>query len=99
MGALPKEAVEDAKGDRDLMTGLGGFGGETGGVPWFERMVEGSSLGRVRRTGLRRDGNGGTVEWEIVEWSGTGAGMDREESPLKRKIGEVEGDAGTKIGE
>jgi len=93
MGALPKEAVEDAEGDRDLMSGLGTDNTETNGVPWFERMVKGSSLGRVRRTGLRTEGNGKTVEWEIVEWT------DREESPLKRKIGELERDVGTKIGE
>ena len=67
-------------------------GREVRGVPWFEEMVEGSTLGRIRR---RRGGetsqDGRTrVEWEVVEFDG---GEDDSSSGMtgimKRKIGDV----------
>lgn len=71
-------------------------GREVRGVPWFEEMVEGSTLGRIRR---RRGGetsqDGRTrVEWEVMEFDG---GEDGSSSGvtgiMKRKIGDVgEGD-------
>ncbi|KAL9632553.1 MAG: hypothetical protein Q9164_005254 [Protoblastenia rupestris] len=67
---------------------------EVKGNPWFEEMIEGSDLGRIkRRRGGQTSSNGNTtVEWEIVEIGGeddggTGIGT------AKRKLGEVgEGD-------
>jgi hypothetical protein len=52
-------------------------GGETAeadeGVPWFESMVSGSRLGKMRRSlGARRSGRW-SVEWEVVEWGGDDA--------------------------
>ncbi len=61
------------------------------GVPWFESMVEGSRLGKMRKSwGQRSSGNGRyKVEWEIVEWTeGDGEVVDTM-STGKRKIGEV----------
>lgn len=92
MGALPKEAVDEAESDRKLAsTGLTA----SDGLPWFEKLVEGSTLGRIRRTGLRREEGSRVVEWEIVEW------IEPHETtaPGKRKIGEVEDDCSTKIGQ
>lgn len=67
------------------------------GLSWFNDMVEGSRLGKTRRTGEKREGPGWRVEWEIVEWvegddepsadtpsSGNGG------AGAKRKIGDVE---------
>lgn len=41
------------------------------GVPWFDGMVEGTRLGRMRRThGIQRSDDGTVkVEWEIIEES------------------------------
>ncbi|KAH6888573.1 hypothetical protein B0T10DRAFT_56379 [Thelonectria olida] len=45
------------------------------GVPWFDSMVEGTRLGRMRRSqGIQQSQDGRVkVEWEIVEYSGDGA--------------------------
>jgi hypothetical protein len=53
--------------------------GRTGGIPWFEEMVEGSQLGRMMRA--RRgmgvsDDQSTSIQWEFSEWhdDGTGTG-------------------------
>ncbi|KAK0389302.1 hypothetical protein NLU13_2877 [Sarocladium strictum] len=70
------------------------------GVPWFDSMVEGTRLGRMRRThGIQRSSDGGdvTIEWEIVEYTGDGADRDDDinmsggpgggpSTPSKRKL-------------
>ncbi|KAK4106701.1 hypothetical protein N658DRAFT_27644 [Parathielavia hyrcaniae] len=64
--------------------------GRVGALPWFDSLVEGSRLGRLRRArgrGMNRSGIV-RVEWEIVEWSDEEAGA---ESPRKRKLNKVEG--------
>ncbi|EKV09254.1 Glutathione-dependent formaldehyde-activating enzyme/centromere protein V [Penicillium digitatum] len=53
--------------------------GRTGGIPWFEEMVEGSRLGRLMRAqrGMGRSVEQSTsVQWEFSEWhdDGTGTG-------------------------
>ncbi len=65
---------------------------ELSGTPWFEEMIEGSELGKLkRRRGWRSSLDGKTqVEWEIVEY----AAEDEENASVgggKRKI-EVPGD-------
>ena len=70
-------------------------GREITGQPWFEEIIEGSELGRIRR---RRGGKSSSdgrsrVEWEIVEFEGE-AGEESMESGMgngKRKIGDVAG--------
>ncbi|KAL3447017.1 hypothetical protein BJX65DRAFT_277786 [Aspergillus insuetus] len=50
--------------------------GTTGGIPWFEEMIEGSELGRLMRTrrGVGVSGDqSATIEWEVSEWTDTGA--------------------------
>lgn len=69
------------------------------GVPWFDSMVEGTRLGRMRRThGIQRSPGGGdvTIEWEIVEFADDGADGDDDvnmsggtggpSTPSKRKM-------------
>ena len=66
---------------------------EVRGNPWFEEIIEGSELGRVKR---RRGGESSadgktTVEWEVVEFDseqGDGGGN----GPSKRKIGSLNDD-------
>ena len=58
------------------------------GVPWFEEMVEGSELGRIRRRRgghTSRDG-GTTYEWEVVEIGGDEADSTATNT-TKRKLG------------
>jgi len=95
MGALPKEAVAGAEEEKEMVSEMGQALKETNALPWFEKMVEGSSLGRIRRTGLRKEGNGRVVEWEIMEWT---EGGDDGSTLGKRKIDDVEGDGGVTIG-
>lgn len=70
------------------------------GVPWFDTMVEGTRLGRMRRTQSiqRAHGTGDiTIEWEIVEFAddggdddvsmaGSGALGGGSSTPSKRKL-------------
>ena len=62
-------------------------------VPWFETLVQGSRLGRMRRTrkggAQSRDGSV-TVEWEIVEWDDGGSGGSSVDGNGKRKLGDVD---------
>lgn len=57
--------------------------GTTGGIPWFEEMVEGSRLGRLMRAkrgkGVSED-NSTSFEWEVSEWHDDGTGLAHEES-------------------
>ena len=77
----------------DTQVAKTGHGRELKGTAWFEEMIEGSELGRMKR---RREGqtslDGRTkVEWEVVEFDGN----DGEEiaSGEKRKLDRVgEGD-------
>ncbi|KXG46368.1 Glutathione-dependent formaldehyde-activating enzyme/centromere protein V [Penicillium griseofulvum] len=57
--------------------------GRTGGIPWFEEMVEGSRLGRLMRS--RRgmgvsDDQSTSIQWEFSEWhdDGTNAFVQQE---------------------
>lgn len=64
------------------------FGREVRGSPWFEEMVEGSELGRIRR---RRGGqtsiDGRTkYEWEVVDIGGEEA-ENTTTGTAKRKLG------------
>jgi hypothetical protein len=69
------------------------------GVPWFDSMVEGTRLDRMRRThSIQRSTDGDvTIEWEIVEFAGDGADGDNDvnmsggaardvSTPSKRKL-------------
>jgi len=67
------------------------------GISWFNDLVDGSRLGKTRRTGETREGPGWRVEWEIVEWT-EGEDVSAPGTPstgqggagAKRKLGELE---------
>lgn len=69
MGVLPG-GTEGGGGDLRTGKGDGEGGGEVRGQAWFEDLIEGSELGRLRRGG----GGEGRVEWEVVEFSSDGIG-------------------------
>ena len=61
---------------------------EVRGNPWFEEMIEGSELGRIRRRRggqVSKDGSE-SVEWEVVEIGGEEE--DTGGTTGKRKLGE-----------
>ncbi|KAM5351393.1 hypothetical protein ACJ41O_004116 [Fusarium nematophilum] len=60
------------------------------GVPWFDGMVEGTRLGSMRRSqGVKRSQDGRVkVEWEIVEFSGSGDGNEVGESAAQAETTE-----------
>lgn len=58
--------------------------GRTGGIPWFEEMVEGSRLGRLMRAGRGMgisDDQTTTVQWEFSEWHDDGTGSFLQQDP------------------
>ncbi|KAH8663592.1 hypothetical protein BGZ60DRAFT_411688 [Tricladium varicosporioides] len=96
LGLLPQEALEDTEEDTEIIyngttharsTALSREAHE--GLPWFETMVEGSRLGKIKKSrGQQQSGNGRyRVEWEIVEW--TDEGENEAPGSMKRKLGEV----------
>ncbi|CAG8097077.1 unnamed protein product [Penicillium olsonii] len=58
--------------------------GRTGGIPWFEEMMEGSRLGRLMRS--RRgmgisDDQTTSIQWEFSEWHDDGTGGVVQQEP------------------
>lgn len=97
LGLLPKEALEDVESDKRKIEQVApdSGNGEKEGLPWFESLVEGSKLGKMKKSwGSRHSENGRfKIEWEIVEWT---EGDEDLATPSKRKFGEVaevEGDS------
>ena len=66
-------------------------GREARGIPWFEEMVEGSELGRIKqRRGGETSADGSTrIEWEVVEIGGDD-GESQATSMAKRKISKLD---------
>jgi len=94
LGLLPAEAVEDAENDKEKIDNVVASTGSSisksdanEGLPWFETLVEGSRLGKIRKSWGSNQNKNVRIEWEIMEWTDT----DGEENivPGKRKIGEV----------
>ncbi|KAF7544735.1 hypothetical protein G7Z17_g9716 [Cylindrodendrum hubeiense] len=100
MGLIPEDGNGNDKGDNRSPTSEEAADRSAAlrqsyGVPWFDGMVEGSKLGRLRRSqGAEQSQDGRVkVEWEVVEYSGDGnLGADAEDvnmEPmlhLKRKL-------------
>jgi len=88
LGLLPKEALDDAEADKQKIEKVGTDAAVNEGLPWFENLVEGSKLGKMKKSwGSRHSDNGRfKVEWEIVEWT---EGDEDLATPSKRKFGEV----------
>ena len=108
MGSLQSESVEKL-GEAGLLPGnqekeegveegrSGGISGSQGreltGAPWFEEIIKGSELGRMRRSrGGEISGDGRSrVEWEIVEFGGEDdkGSLESGLATAKRKIGQI----------
>lgn len=95
-GLLPGSGSEDnqraqtANGGTRQLANLG-LAREVRGTPWFEEMIQGSELGRIkRRRGGQTSSDGHTkVEWEISEFD-TGEGDVAVASAGKRKLGSLD---------
>jgi len=92
---LPEEVLADVEHDKNtiekVIPSAGGGSLSTDaseGLPWFETMVEGSRLGKMRRQRERREGKGWRVEWEIVEWTDADEETPATTVSAKRKLGE-----------
>ncbi|KAL8787204.1 MAG: hypothetical protein Q9195_007895 [Heterodermia aff. obscurata] len=90
--AAPEEEEGNTKSQEEPSQSLAvehqDLGREVRGSPWFEEMVEGSELGRIRR---RRGGKTSTdgrtrYEWEVVEIGGEEA-ENTATGTAKRKLG------------
>ena len=64
----PEAVGEEPRDSREVAAS--GHGREVRGTPWFEEMIEGSELGRIKRMrGGESSADGKTtVEWEITEF-------------------------------
>lgn len=85
-----KGMVQTATGGTKRAADLG-QGREVRGTPWFEEMIQGSELGRIkRRRGGETSADGHTkVEWEITEFE-SGEGDIPTASTGKRKLGSLD---------
>lgn len=95
IGLLPSIGAEDEKNvDQGVLrTTQREVGTEIIGQPWFEDLIEGSELGRLRRRrGRQTSADGKTrVEWEVVEFDSDGP-PDWGTNAGKRKHGDSTGD-------
>lgn len=102
-GALVEWEAEERAGEHPSSTMRTVVGGEGlhaeslhaeshGVVPWFETMLQGSSLGRVRRSRGKRQTQDGRVriEWEVVELLPDEGVEGDTQATGKRKLGDVE---------
>lgn len=74
VGLIPEENESDLDETQQQVVGVPDRGTalrQSFGVPWFDGLVEGTRLGRMRRThGIKRSDDGSVrIEWEILEES------------------------------
>ncbi|ODA79998.1 hypothetical protein RJ55_02956 [Drechmeria coniospora] len=98
MGLIPDESeAEDASEAAEAAPATRGTAlRESFGVPWFDGMVEGTRLGKLRRSqGVKQSQDGHVmVSWEVVEYTegDDGSDLDMEvasTSSGKRKLGDL----------
>ena len=84
------EVVQTSSGGKKQIANLG-QGREVQGTPWFEEMIQGSELGRIkRRRGGGTSSDGHTkVEWEITEFESSDGDVAAA-STGKRKLGSLD---------
>lgn len=92
MAPAESTAVTPSRGD-DLAHGSSS--GTTGGISWFENMIQGSQLGyhskRRKGHGTSADGTT-TISWEISEYYGGDDEGAQTPTTAKRKAGDIETD-------
>ncbi|CAM1505346.1 Fc.00g109830.m01.CDS01 [Cosmosporella sp. VM-42] len=71
MGLIPEDSESEGKEENQKPTRSTALR-QSYGVPWFDGMVDGTRLGKMRRSqGVQRSQDGRVkVEWEIVEFNG-----------------------------
>ena len=84
-----KEGTRESSKEPKHVTAIG-QGREVQGSPWFEEMIEGSQLGRLRRRrGGQSSSDGSTrVEWEVTEFD-SGEADEGSVNNNKRKLGSL----------
>ncbi|KAL8846768.1 MAG: hypothetical protein Q9221_008174 [Calogaya cf. arnoldii] len=83
------EPAMDQQDDTAIENTIPAEGREIRGAPWFENMIEGSQLGRIKRTrGGQSSADGRSkVSWEVVEY--TSEPSETGNSTSKRKLSQV----------
>ena len=84
-----REGSQELSKEPSQVTAIG-QGREVQGSPWFEEMIEGSQLGRLRRRrGGQSSSDGSTrVEWEVTEFD-SGEADEGNVNKHKRKLGSL----------
>jgi hypothetical protein len=99
LGLLPKEALDDAESEKAQINNAAisserGISEKdsTAELPWFETLVQGSKLGKMKTSRGRKTGANGqwTVEWEVLEWTAEDE-EGNNANPAKRKAGDLDG--------
>ena len=90
LGSGDKEVEKTATGSSKQVANVG-QGREVRGTPWFEEMIQGSELGRIkRRRGGETSSDGRTkIEWEISEFE-SNEGDAAAAGSGKRKLGSLD---------
>lgn len=85
-----REGTRESSKEPKQVTAIG-QGREVQGSPWFEEMIEGSRLGRLRRRrGGQSSSDGSTrVEWEVTEFDSGEADEEGSVNNHKRKLGSL----------
>lgn len=104
MGLIPEDSMSEEEASTDpqattdnptASTSNASVLRQSYGVPWFDGMVEGTRLGKMRRNqGIRQSQDGKvSVEWEVVEYSDDDQEGDQDvemeapsSSAIKRKL-------------
>jgi hypothetical protein len=94
LGLLPKEALNDAENEKAQINSAANIGEKTlsnyttEDLPWFETLVHGSKLGKLKSGRGRRSGGNGqwTVEWEIVEWTAEDEDINNGSSAKRKAV-------------
>ena len=91
LSAIENENANPVAGEESRQIVAPDQGREFRGNPWFEDVIEGSELGRIRRRrGGESSADGKTqVEWEVMEFDGEQGDGGGTGAP-KRKLGSLE---------
>lgn len=89
---VAESAIIPKENDGGVRTSRSGM---SGGISWFEDMIEGSKLGRhsKRRKGQGTSADGTTtVSWEISEYYDAAEDPEEQATGIKRKADNIESD-------
>jgi hypothetical protein len=80
LGLIPEEGESEPEEKQVTSPDHGNVLRQSFGVPWFDGIVEGTRLGRMRHThGIKRSDDGAVkIEWEVIEELGSPDSKDVE---------------------